>query len=88
MLPLLLKAGREDHDSAASSGREGLFGERPGTHEPLGHEPRLDDVARALAAPDEHLVRLRRREVAGGLELGDDALPGLVTIEAGKGAAA
>ena len=50
-------------------------------HEPLGLEARLHDVVAALTAPHDHLVRLAADEVAGRLEVGEDALARRVALE-------
>ena len=56
--------------------------------EPLGLDARLDDVVAPVAAPDHHLVRLRRDEVALRLEVAQDALARLLRREARVGSRA
>ena len=75
VLPGLLESLGEDPRPAAAGRLERPFGERCGPDEPLGLEPRFDDVVAPLAAPDDHLVRHRRHEVAGRLQVGDDRRP-------------
>ena len=57
-------------------------GQRLGPDEPLRLEARLDDVVAALAAADDHLVRLLADEVAACVEVRDDPLARLVAVEA------
>ena len=59
VLPGLLEPIGEDTRPAGACGVEGPLGERRRPDEPLGLEPRLDDVVGPLAAADDHLVRLR-----------------------------
>ena len=72
VLPDLLESLGHDARSAVAGRRERRLGERLRADEPLGLEARLDDVVRALAAPDQHLVRSRADEIAPGLEVRDD----------------
>ncbi len=80
MLPGLLEPLGQDARPARTGRLQGAGGQRPGAHEPLGLEPRLDDVAAALALADDHLVRDRRDEVAARLEVRDDGRPGHVAV--------
>ena len=81
VLPGLLETLGQDARPPRSGRVEGARGQRPGPDEPLGLEPRLDDVVAALAAPDDHLVRRAPDEVAARFEVGDDGRPRLVAVE-------
>ncbi len=58
--------------------------ERPGPHEPLDRQARLDHRAAAIAAADHHLVRLLPLQVAHGGQPLDDDRPSLEAIHAGE----
>ena len=72
VLPHLDEPLGEDLRLAVPGGLERRRRERSRPDEPLRLEPRLNDVVAALAAPDDHLVRLHPDEVATSLEVRDD----------------
>ena len=83
VLPDLDEPVGQDPGAARPGGLQRRPGQRRRPDEPLGLEQRLDDVVRALAAPDDHLVRLGLDEVAARLEVGQDPGSRLEPVEAG-----
>ena len=83
VLPDLDEPVGQDPRAARPGGLQRRPGQRRRPDEPLGLEQRLDDVVRALAAPDDHLVRLGLDEVATSLEVGQDPGARLEPVEAG-----
>src|SRR4029078_12627553 len=81
VLPPLLEALGDDARLAAAGRGQRRLREWLRPDEPLGLEPGLDDVVRALAAPDGHCGGLAPDQVAAGLEIGDDPAACLVAVE-------
>ncbi len=72
---------RHEADAAVLDRADRGCRERRDAHVPLVGEPGLDHGAAAVAARDREAVRLDLLEEAGGLEVGDDALPRLEPVE-------
>ena len=82
VLPGLLEALGQDPGPAGARGIQRPLGEWLGADEPLGLESRLEDVVAALAAADDHLVRLLVGQVSVRRKLRHDHLASLVAVEA------
>src|SRR5205823_9703105 len=73
VLPGLFESLGQDLRAPGTCRRESFLRERRGSDEPLRLQAGLDDVVRALAAADDHLVRLGTDEVAPLFEIGHDS---------------
>ena len=80
VLPGLLEALGQDPRPSRPGRLERARRERPCPDEPLRLEPRLDDIAAPLAAPDDHLVGRFGGKVASCGEVGDDRVARGVAI--------
>ncbi len=81
VLPDLHETLRQDLRPAGPGGLEGGGGQRRHADEPLRLEPGLDDVVGALAATDQHVVRLGRVQIASSLERLHDPAARLVAVQ-------